>query len=37
MKALEKLNIRWASNATADVAFDDELLEAAREVSAQAF
>lgn len=30
MKELEKLNIRWASNATADVAFDDELLEAAR-------
>lgn len=30
MEGLEKLNIRWATNATADVAFDDELLEAAQ-------
>ncbi len=30
MKELEKLNVRWAGNATADVAFDDELLAAAQ-------
>ncbi len=29
MKELERLNIRWACNATADTAFDDELLIAA--------
>ncbi len=30
MSELEKLNVRWACNSTADVAFDDELLTAAR-------
>ncbi len=30
MEELSKLKIRWACNATADVAFDDELLAAAR-------
>jgi len=30
MKEMEKLNIRWGSNATVDVAFDNELIEAAR-------
>ncbi len=30
MKELEKLKVRWATNATADVAFDDELLSAAQ-------
>lgn len=30
MKELEKLKIKWATNATADVAFDDELLSAAQ-------
>ncbi len=30
MKELEKLKVKWATNATADVAFDDELLSAAQ-------
>lgn len=30
MRELEKLKVKWATNATADVAFDDELLSAAR-------
>ncbi len=30
MAELAKLNIRWAANATADTAFDDQLLQAAR-------
>jgi radical SAM superfamily enzyme YgiQ (UPF0313 family) len=30
MKQLERLQIKWATNATADIAFDDELLGAAQ-------